>query len=220
MTAGSNDLWPLLWQSLGETLYMVSFALLFGGVAGLLLGLALYTTRAGGLFAHRGVNAVLNVLVNIVRPIPFIIFLTAIQPLTIAVSGTSYGPRSMIFPMSLMATFATSRLVEQNLVSLDPGVVEAARAMGAGRMRIIATVIVPEALGPLILGYTFLFVGIVDMSAMGSAVSSGGLGSFAIQYGYNRFNYVVTWVTVAVIVVLVQLGQLLGNTLARRVLRR
>nr|WP_205687527.1 ABC transporter permease subunit [Cellulomonas endophytica] len=199
---------------------MVVVTLLVGGFAGLLLGLALYTTRQGNLFANRPVNAVLNVLVNIVRPIPFIIFITGILPLTIAVTGASYGTNAVIFPMTIMATFGTSRIVEQNLVALDPGVVEAARAMGAGPLRIIATVVVPEALGPLILGYTFLFVAIVDMSAMAGAVAGGGLGDFAIVYGYQRFNYVATWTAVAVIVVVVQIAQLVGNLLARRVLRR
>ncbi|HEY3548027.1 MAG TPA: ABC transporter permease subunit, partial [Propionicimonas sp.] len=138
----------------------------------------------------------------------------------INVTGASYGTRAVIFPMAVMATFATSRIVEQNLVALDPGAVEAARAVGAGPFRIIATILVPEALGPLILGYTFLFVAIVDMSAMAGAVAGGGLGDFALQYGYQRFNHVVTWVTVGVIIVVVQLAQTLGNGLARRVLRR
>jgi D-methionine transport system permease protein len=92
--------------------------------------------------------------------------------------------------------------------------------MGAGPLRIIATVIVPETLGPLILGFTFLFVGIVDMTAVAGAIGAGGLGDFAIVYGYQRFNDVVTWTAVAVIVIMVQLAQFLGNFLARRVLRR
>ncbi len=163
---------------------------------------------------------VLNVLVNIIRPIPFIIFITAVRPLTQALTGASYGVEAAIPALAIMATFATSRIVEQNLVALDPGVIEAARAMGAGPMRIIATVIVPETLGPLILGFTFLFVGIVDMTAVAGAIGAGGLGDFAIVYGYQRFNDVVTWTAVAVIVVMVQLAQFLGNYLARRVMRR
>jgi D-methionine transport system permease protein len=155
-----------------------------------------------------------------VRPIPFIIFVTAIQPVAIAIAGTSYGPNYAIVAMSAMATFGTSRIVEQNLVALDPGVVEAARAMGAGRLRTILTVVIPEALGPLILGYTFVFVAVVDMSAVVGVVAAGGLGEFALVYGYQRYNYAVTWIAVAAIVLIVQLAQLLGSTLARRVLRR
>lgn len=199
---------------------MVFVTLGIGGLAGLLLGLGLYTTRQGNLLSNRPVYFVLNLIVNIIRPIPFIIFISAMLPLTIKVTGTSFGPTAAIFPMSIMATVATSRIVEQNIVALDPGLIEAARAMGASPLRIIATVIIPEALGPLILGYTFLFVGITDMSAMAGAVAGGGLGDFAIVYGYQRYNFVVTWIAVGVIIVVVQLAQLVGNILARRVLRR
>ena len=220
MNSNGVSLWPELWQALGETLQMAIAALAIGGLAGLLLGIALYVTRSGNILANRPVFVVLNVLVNIVRPIPFIIFITAVRPLTQALTGASYGVEAAIPALAIMATFATSRIVQQNLVALDPGVIEAARAMGAGPLRIIATVIVPETLGPLILGFTFLFVGIVDMTAVAGAIGAGGLGDFAIVYGYQRFNDVVTWTAVAVIVVMVQLAQLLGNTLARRVLRR
>lgn len=215
-----SELGPLLGQALGQTLYMVVGTLLVGGLLGLVLGVALYVSRPRNLLPNRAVAGVLNVLVNTVRPIPFIIFVTAVQPAAIAVTGTSYGPTYALFAMAVMATFATSRIVEQNLVALDPGVVEAARAMGAGPVRIITTVLIPEALGPLILGYTFLIVAIVDMSAVVGAVAGGGLGNFAIVYGYQRYDYAVTWLTVAVIVVIVQLAQALGNLLARRVLRR
>ncbi|GAA2184089.1 ABC transporter permease [Brooklawnia cerclae] len=220
MTSGSQSLWPVLFEALGQTLQMVLVTLGIGGLAGLVLGLGLYTTRQGNLLANRPVYFVLNLIVNIIRPIPFIIFISAMLPLTIKVTGTSFGPTAAIFPMSIMATVATSRIVEQNIVALDPGLIEAARAMGASPLRIIATVIIPEALGPLILGYTFLFVGITDMSAMAGAVAGGGLGDFAIVYGYQRYNFAVTWIAVGVIIVVVQLAQLIGNILARRVLRR
>lgn len=220
MTSGSQSLWPVLFEALGQTLQMVFVTLGIGGLAGLLLGLGLYTTRQGNLLSNRPVYFVLNLIVNIIRPIPFIVFISAMLPLTIKVTGTSFGPTAAIFPMSIMATVATSRIVEQNIVALDPGLIEAARAMGASPLRIIATVIIPEALGPLILGYTFLFVGITDMSAMAGAVAGGGLGDFAIVYGYQRYNFVVTWIAVGVIIVVVQLAQLVGNILARRVLRR
>ena len=220
MTSGSQSLWPVLFEALGQTLQMVFVTLGIGGLAGLLLGLGLYTTRQGNLLSNRPVYFVLNLIVNIIRPIPFIICISAMLPLTIKVTGTSFGPTAAIFPMSIMATVATSRIVEQNIVALDPGLIEAARAMGASPLRIIATVIIPEALGPLILGYTFLFVGITDMSAMAGAVAGGGLGDFAIVYGYQRYNFVVTWIAVGVIIVVVQLAQLVGNILARLVLRR
>jgi D-methionine transport system permease protein len=163
---------------------------------------------------------VLNVLINIVRPIPFIVFIAFIQPVTLGLIGTSIGVPAIIVPMTIAASFAIGRIVEQNLVTIDPGVIEAARAMGASPLRIIGTILVPEALGPLILGYTFIFVGVVDMSALAGLIGGGGLGNFAILYGYQRFNYGVTLVAVVVIIVIVQLGQFLGNWLARKALRR
>lgn len=211
---------PKLAEALGQTLYMVSATLLVGGGLGLVLGLALYTTRRGGLLAHRGVFAVLNLVVNVFRPIPFLILLMVIAPLTVALLGTRLGSTAMVVSMSFAATFGVSRIVEQNLVAIDPGIIEAARATGASRWRIVTTLLVPEALGPLILGYTFVFVAVVDMSALASIIDGGGLGAFALDYGYKRWNFAVVWVTVAVIVALVQLAQTLGNRLSRHVLRR
>ena len=98
--------------------------------------------------------------------------------------------------MVVMCTFATSRLVEQNLVPVDPGVIEAARSMGAGKLTIIRTVLIPEALAPLILAYAFLFIGVLDMSAMAGYIGGGGLGNFAIAYGYQKFDQTVTWTDV------------------------
>jgi D-methionine transport system permease protein len=215
-----DTLRPLLFDSLGQTLWMVSATLVVGGFLGLLLGIALYATRPGGILANRPVHAVLNVAVNIVRPIPFIIFITAIGPVTIAVVGTQLGTGAATFALITAATFGISRIVEQNLVTIDPGVIEAARAMGASPLRIISTLLVPEALGPLILGYTFVFIAVVDMSAVAGAIGGGGLGDFAIVYGYQRFNWTVTAVAVAIIIVLVQVAQFAGNRLARRVMRR
>jgi D-methionine transport system permease protein len=215
-----DKLTPILWLSFQQTVYMVFWTMLIAGVLGLGLGVLLYTTRRGGLFQNGPAFQLLNVLVNIVRPIPFIIFITAVGPLTLLVMGTTIGTQSVLFPMSAMATFVIGRVVEQNLVSVDPGVVEAARAMGASRFRIIWSVLVPEALAPLVLGYTFIFVGVVDMSAMAGYVGGGGLGNFAISYGYQQFDWPVTLVTVVIIIAVVQLAQLLGNWLARKVLRR
>lgn len=211
---------PKLLEAAGETLYMVSATLLIGGVLGLVLGIALYTTRRGGLLSNRGVFGVLNLVVNVFRPIPFLILLMIIAPVTVGLIGTRLGSTAMIVPLSFAATFGVSRIVEQNLVAIDPGVIEAARATGASRWRIVLTLLVPEALGPLILGYTFVFVALVDMSALAGTLDGGGLGAFALDYGYKRWNFAVVWITVIVIIVLVQLAQSLGNRLSRRILRR
>ncbi|MHC2187108.1 methionine ABC transporter permease [Rathayibacter agropyri] len=218
-----NELIPLLpklAQATGETLYIVALSLVFGGLGGLLIGLGLALTRGGALYANRTVYGLLNVIVNIFRPIPFIIFIAAAQPLARLVIGSGIGTDAIVFTLSLGAAFGIGRIVEQNLLTVQPGVIEAARSVGASRFRIVRTVLLPEALGPLILGYTFVFVAVIDMSAVAGYVGAGGLGSFAIQYGYRQFEPIVTWAAVLVIIIIVQLVQLLGNTLARRVLRR
>lgn len=206
----------IFFEALGTTLYIVGIALGVGGLIGLALGLVLYLTRRGGLKQNRWVFAILNVVINFFRPIPFIVFIAAMGPLTLAVVGTSIGTDAFLFPASIMVSMATARIVEQSLVSIDPGVIEAARSMGASTWRIIRTVLIPEALAPLILGYTFLFVAVVDMSALAGIVAGGGLGAFALSYGYQRFDWVITWITVFVIVAIVQAVQFLGNWLARR----
>jgi D-methionine transport system permease protein len=214
------DLLPQLAEATGETIYLVALSLLFGGIGGLVVGLGLYVTRAGNLLPNRAVNGVLNVLVNTFRPIPFIIFLAAAQPLARLVVGTGLGNPAIIFTISLAAVFGISRIVEQNLLTVQPGVIEAARSVGAGPWRIIRTLLIPEALGPLILGYAFVFVAIVDMTAVAGLIGGGGLGNFAIQYGYRQFNPIVTWAAVIIIILFVQVIQFFANWLARRVMRR
>ncbi|MCH4210039.1 methionine ABC transporter permease [Bifidobacterium sp.] len=221
--AGRGDwtvLRPMLFQSIAQTLEMVFITLVVGGAFGLVLGVILYGTRPGNLFENAAVYRVLDIVVNIVRPIPFIIFLAAMQPLTINVVGTSIGTMAAVFPMAVMCTFATSRLVEQNLVPVDSGVIEAARSMGASKIAIIRTVLIPEALAPLILAYAFLFIAVLDMSAMAGYIGGGGLGNFAIAYGYQKFDPTVTWTAVVIMIVLVQVVQGIANAFAKRLLRR
>ncbi len=215
-----EQLRPVLGEAVGTTIYLVLLTFVVGGLLGLALGTALYVTRKGGLLANAPIHVLLNVLVNVVRPIPFIILLAALGPVTLKVVGTTIGTDAAAFVMIVAASFAIARIVEQNLVTVDPGVIEAARSMGAGPLRIIATLLIPEALGPLVLGYTFVVIGIVDMSAMAGYVGGGGLGDFAIVYGYQRFDWQVTLVATIIIIVGVQGVQFAGNLLARRVLRR
>ncbi|MGH3706183.1 MAG: methionine ABC transporter permease [Agromyces sp.] len=214
------ELGPEFWVAAVETLYMVGLTLLFGGIAGLVLGTVLYATRPGSILSNRAVFNVVNVVINFFRPIPFIIFIAAVQPLARVVVGTGIGNEALVFALSIAASFAIARIVEQNLITVSPGVIEAAKAMGAGPFRILRTVVLPEALGPLILGYTFVLVAIVDMTAVAGYIGGGGLGNFALVYGYRQFEPVITWAAVILIVVFVQCAQFLGNWLARKVMRR
>lgn len=224
LAASSATNWDRLGDTLVEaifdTLIMVASTLLIAGLLGLALGVLLFTTRPGGILQNKFIYVLINVAVNFVRPIPFIILLAFVQPLTTLVMGGSIGRNPAIFVMIIAATFAVARIVEQNLVSIDPGVIEAARAMGASPWKIITSVIIPEALGPLVLGYTFLFIGVVDMSAMAGYVGGGGLGDFAIVYGYRAFDWQVTVVATLIIIVMVQAAQFFGNWLAAKIMRR
>ena len=215
-----DRLTPKLEEAIVDTLYMVVSTLIIAGIIGLGLGVLLYTTRSRGILSNKGLYSLLNVVVNLIRPIPFIILLAALGPVTRGVVGTTIGTNAAMFVMIVAASFGIARIVEQNLVSIDPGVIEAARAMGASPWQIIRTVIIPEALGPLVLGYTFAFIAVVDMSAMAGYVGGGGLGNFAITYGYQAFDWNVTWVATAVIIVIVQFAQLFGNWLSKKIMRR
>lgn len=220
LAADWDRLTPRLVEAFQQTLVMVVSTLVVAGFIGLVIGTLLYTTRRGGILQNSVVFTVLNLLINFVRPIPFIILVIALLPLTRAVVGTTIGTTAAIFVMITAASFAIARIVEQNLVSIDPGVIEAARSMGASPWQIIRSVILREALGPLVLGYTFVFIAIVDMSAMAGTIGGGGLGDFAIKYGYQRFDTQVTMVTTLIIILIVQLAQFFGNWLARKIMRR
>lgn len=214
------ELWPKIVDATFETLIYVSAAMLIGGVVGLIIGVLLTTTRQGGILENRVTYWVLNILSSFFRPIPFVILIAALQPIARIVVGKGIGGPALIFAIVVGASFGIGRLVEQNLLAVPPGQIEAARAMGAGPLRIILTVLIPEGLGPLVLGYTFAFIAVVDMSAMAGIIGAGGLGNLAIQYGYRQSNPWVTWSVVLIIVVIVQVVQLLGNVLSRKLLRR
>ncbi|WP_033826507.1 methionine ABC transporter permease [Bacillus andreraoultii] len=215
-----NTFWPRIIESTGETITMVFFTLLFSSIIGVTLGLILYVTRKGNLVENTFIYSLLNFFINLIRPIPFIIFLVAIAPITRTVIGTTIGTGAAIFPMTIVASFSVARVVENNLVSIDPGIIEAAKAMGASPTRIIFDIIIPEAIGPLILGLTFITISLIDFSAMAGTVGGGGLGHVAMTYGYQRFDTSVMIVTVAILIILVQFAQWIGNTLARFFLRR
>ncbi|MFJ3879119.1 methionine ABC transporter permease [Streptomyces sp. NPDC090077] len=220
MKADWSTFWPKVLDATGETVYMVLITLALSSVGGLAVGLALYATRKGGVLPNRVVHAVLGTFINVIRPIPFIIAIVALAPVTRAVVGTMIGTDAAIFPMTVVATFGIARIVESNLLAVEPGVVEAARSMGAGPLRILLTVLVPEALGPLVLGLTFMLVALIDFSAVAGTVGGGGVGNLAMTYGYLRFDTSVMVVTVLVLIVLVQSAQFLGDRLSRRILRR
>ncbi|MFK4304611.1 D-methionine transport system permease protein [Paenibacillus sp. RC254] len=220
MRVNWDTFWLKVVEATGETLLMVVVTLVFASILGLAIGLLLYVTRKGSLFENKFVFMLLNLLINIIRPIPFIIFLVAISPFTRLIMGTTIGTSAAIFPMTIVAAFAVARIVENNLVSIDPGMIEAAKALGATPYQIITGVLIREALGPLILGLTFITVALIDFSAMAGTVGGGGLGNLAMTYGYQRFDTSVMIVTIVLLIIFVQVAQYAGNYLSRKFLRR
>ncbi|NHI17623.1 methionine ABC transporter permease [Microbacterium excoecariae] len=211
---------PDILEQTAITLWLVAASLVIGGIVGLAVGIALTVTRRGAILQQPVVYGVLGALVNTVRPIPFIILLAVLQPLARLVLSSGIGNTAVILAISVAATFAVARIVEQNLVGVDPGVIEAARATGAGPWRIILTVILPEGLGSLILGYTFVTIAVIDMSAVAGMIGGGGVGNYAIAYGQRQNDWVVIIAALIAIVIVTQIVQAAGNAIARRVLRR
>ncbi|WP_411557042.1 methionine ABC transporter permease [Plantibacter sp. MPB07] len=211
---------PRLLKAIGETGLMVSVSFAVATVIGILLGLLLYASRPGNLLQNRVVFGVLNFVINVIRPVPFLIVAIALIPLTRLVFGTGLGPLPATIPLILVASVAIGRVSESNLVAVSPGAIEAGAAMGASPVRVLFTIVVPEALGPLILGLTYILVALVDATAVAGVLGGGGLGDLAMTYGYQRFDWIVVGLVVVTLVLLVQLAQLLGNVLAKRVLHR
>ncbi|TQS76366.1 ABC transporter permease [Ornithinibacillus gellani] len=212
--------WPQIVEALWETLIMVSFSLLFSVVIGLPLGILLVITRKGHLLENTFVFNVLNGIVNIFRSVPFIILMVAVIPFTRLVVGTSIGTAAAIVPMVLYAGPYIARLIENSLLEVDPGVMEAAQAMGATPRQIITKFLIPEALSSLLLGLTIATIGLVGASAMAGAVGGGGLGDLAITFGYQRFDTIVLLITVGILILMVQGLQSAGNILSKKIRRR
>lgn len=216
----SPELIRIIVEATIATLHMVVVAGALGTALGLPLGIFLATSRKGELFAAPVPNAVLGVLVNVTRSTPFIILVVAIVPFTRLIAGTSIGTSAAIVPLTVAAAPFIARIVEGAIREVDPGLVEAARAMGATPLQIVRKVLVPEALPAITLGLTLAVVSLLGFSAMVGAVGGGGLGDLGIRYGYQRFMPEVMAIVVAILVVLVQSAQTLGDALARRLNRR
>lgn len=216
----SPEIWMFLLQSFGETLYMVAVSGLIGIAAGLPLGVFLATSRSGEILAAPATNRILGAVVNATRSTPFIILVVAIIPFTRLIAGTSIGTTAAIVPLTIAAAPFIARIVESAIREVDPGLVEAARAMGATPLQIIMKVLVPESRPSIVLGFTLALVSLIGYSAMVGAVGGGGLGDLGIRYGYQRFMPDVMAAVVIVLILLVQAVQSAGDTIARRLDRR
>jgi len=198
-----------------ETLYMtlVSTALAYG--IGMPVGVALVVTEGSSSPFMRGINSVLGILVNLLRSVPFLILLVALIPFTRLVVGTSIGSTATIVPLVIASAPFVARLVESSIKEVDRGVIEAAQCMGASMTKVIYKVMLPEAKPSLIVGSAIAVTTILSYSAMAGFVGGGGLGDIAIRYGYYRYQDDIMIITVALLVVVVQILQEVGMKLAK-----
>ncbi|MES2103580.1 MAG: methionine ABC transporter permease [Pseudomonadota bacterium] len=212
--------WVDIGQATLDTLTMTGCSLFFTVTLGLPLGVLLFLTGRKQLLEQRGVYALLSFAVNILRSVPFIILLIVLIPVTLLLVGTSLGVPGTIPPLVIGTTPFFARLVENVLREVDRGIIEACQAMGAKTHQIIIHALLPEALPGLLAAGTVTTIALVSYAAMSGVIGGGGLGDLALRYGYQRFQTDVMIVTVAILVLLVQLLQFFGDRLVLRFTRK
>ena len=206
---------------LWETVYVTVLATLFAIVIGLPLGILLVTGDEKGIRPMpKLLMKVINVIINFLRSVPFIILMVMVIPLTRAITGTSIGSVASIVPLVVAAFPFVARLVESSLRELDPNIIEMAQSMGASTMQIVTRVMLPESVPSLVNNFTLAITTILGYTAMSGAMGGGGLGKIAINYGYNRYKYAVLYLAVIVLVLVVQVFQSVGSRLATRLDKR
>ncbi|WP_430610922.1 methionine ABC transporter permease [Enterococcus sp. DIV0876] len=200
-----------------QTLYMTFWTALIAGILGILLGIVLVVTRPGGILENRGLFEILDKVINIIRSIPFIILLALLGTFTRLIVGTTIGETAALVPLIAGIIPFFARQIEIALLEVDPGVIEAAEAMGTSPVGIIFRVYLPEGLAGIIRVSALTIINVIGLTAMAGAVGAGGLGNLAITRGYNRFQSDVTIMATLIILVLVFISQFVSNILVKRV---
>ena len=216
-----NQMINLVMSATGETLVMVFFSTLFSLILGLPIGVLLHVTSSeeqGGIIPQPIFNNIFGRIVNVLRSFPFIILMILLIPLSRLIVGTSIGTKATIVPLSIAAAPFVARIIESALKEVDPGVVQAAKAMGSTNAQIIIKVLIPEAMPSLVSGVTLTIINLIGYSAMAGAIGGGGLGDLAIRYGYQRFRPSYMVAAVLVILILVEVIQVAGNKLSAKLL--
>jgi D-methionine transport system permease protein len=211
------EYWDLLGSGTLVTLYMTFLSAFFAYLFGMPLGIILVITDRQHILPRNRLNSVLGGIVNVMRSIPFIILLIAVIPFTRLVVGTSIGPTASVVPLAIGAIPFVARMVEASVKEVDWGVIEAALAMGASPWHLIMKVLVPETLPSLILGMSITVITLIGYSAMAGVVGGGGLGDIAIRYGYYRYQEDLMFLTIVLLIIIVQMVQTAGNYLSRRI---
>ncbi len=216
----SNVDWYEIWVAIGDTLTMLGVSLAFTILFGLPLGVLMFLTSPNQLLENNKLYSAVGLIVNILRALPFIILLIVMMPLTELITGTSLGVLGTLPPLVAGATPFFARLVETALREVDKGIIEATQAMGATTRQIIIKALLPEARPGILAAITVTAIALVSFTAMAGAVGAGGLGDLAIRYGYQRFQNDVMFVTVVLLLVLVQILQTIGDKLVARYTHR
>ena len=210
----------MILEGLRDSLYMTLASTILGYVIGLPWGIVLTVSGKDGLKPNRGLYRVLDVITNVMRSVPFLILLILIIPLTMLIVGQTYGATAMIVPLTVSAAPFIARMVETSLNEVDHGVIEASQSMGASNFQIIFKVLITEARISLIAGATITVGTILGYSAMAGTLGGGGLGDIAIRYGYYRYQANILWVTVILLVLLMQIFQFVGTWISTKLDRR
>ena len=212
----NSQIWAQIGVGIGETFYMVILSTFFAYLLGIPIGIILNITDVNGIKPNRIVNLVVGLITNVIRSVPFLILLVAILPFTRFIVGTTIGSTATVVPLVVAAAPFVARMVESSLKEVDAGVIEAAKAMGSSDWQIITKVLLAEARPSLLVGGIIAFVTILGYSAMAGFVGGGGLGAIAVNYGYYRYKTDVMLVTVAILVLIVQVYQEGGIALVNK----
>ena len=219
----NSMIFNLVAESTLQTIEMVFWSTVFSLIMGLPLGVLLHVTDKedqGGIIPKPVLNEILSRIVNILRSFPFLILMIILMPVARFILGTTIGTRASVVSLSIAAAPFVARVIETSLKEVDPGVIQAAKAMGSTNWQIIVKVMLPEALPSLVSGVTLTIINLIGYSAMAGTIGGGGLGDLAIRYGYQRFRSDVMLAAVIVIIVLVELVQFVGNRLSSRLLAK
>lgn len=204
------------WDSVSATLRMTLWSGSVMFVLGLTLGVILTVTKDGGILRQRVVHQILDKLINLCRSIPFVIFIAILLPVTKAIMGTKIGVKGVIVPLVAASVPFFARQIETALASVDHGLIEAAQAMGKSPLNIIFTVYLRESIAPISRGTTITLINLIGLTAMAGYVGAGGLGDYAITWGYNYGHSDVIWISVIAVVIIVTVIQLIGSIIAKK----
>ncbi len=207
---------PDFYESINDTLIMVGWSGSISFILGLVLGIVLTVTKKGGILQNQALFQILDKIINFFRSIPFIILLASLIPLTRLISGTAIGVDGAIVPLVFGTVPFFSRQIESALAELDSGLIEAAQSMGSGPIEIIFRVYLKECIPGIARGTTITAISLIGLTAMAGAVGAGGLGDFAIRFGYQRNQIDVTYASVIVLVGMVSIIQIVGNTIVKK----